>query len=97
MIYDTFYGQLKSTVPSPSNHYRDRVCKSIETTGFYHTILKFPEELGPDIYLTEQVQCKVCGNASTSFDPFSSVQLPLPLPEKVPVEAVRSVSIHSVM
>ena len=42
-------------VPSPSNKYRDRVCKSIEMTGVYHTILKCPE-LGPDIYLTEQVR-----------------------------------------
>ena len=41
-------------VPSALNKYRDRVCKSIEMTGFYPTILKFPE-LGPDIYLTEQV------------------------------------------
>ena len=41
-------------VPSPLNKYRDRVCKYIEMTGFYPTILKFPE-LGPDIYLTEQV------------------------------------------
>ena len=39
-------------VPSPSNKYRDRVCKIIEMTGVYHTILKFPE-LDPDIYLTE--------------------------------------------
>ena len=47
------YKELYS-VPSPSNNYRDRVCKTIEMTGFYHTILKCPE-LGPDIYLTEQV------------------------------------------
>ena len=39
-------------VPSPSNKYRDRFCKNIKMTGFYHTILKFPE-LDPDIYLTE--------------------------------------------
>ena len=39
---------------SVKNKYRDRVCKSIEMTGFYPTILKFPK-LGPDIYLTEQV------------------------------------------
>ena len=42
------------TVPSLSNKYRDRVCKNLEMTGFYHTILNSPE-LGPDIYLTEQV------------------------------------------
>ena len=31
-------------VPSPSNKYRDRVfTKNIEMTGFYHTILKFPD------------------------------------------------------
>ena len=30
-------------VPSPFNKYRDRVCKSIEMTGFYHTILKCPD------------------------------------------------------
>ena len=41
-------------VPSPLNKYRDRVCKNIEMTDFYHTILKFPE-FGPDIYATEQV------------------------------------------
>ena len=38
---------------SQSNTYRDCDCKNIEMSGFYHTILKFPE-LGPDIYLTEQ-------------------------------------------
>ena len=41
-------------VPSPSNKYRDRVFKSLEMTGIYHTIMKFPE-LDPDIYLTEQL------------------------------------------
>ena len=41
-----------TSVPSPSNKYRDRVCKIIEMTGIYPTILKFPE-LDPDIYLTE--------------------------------------------
>ena len=30
--------------------YRERGCNTIERTGFYHTILKFPE-LGPDIDL----------------------------------------------
>ena len=44
--------RLHSTVPSPSNKYRDRVCNNIEMTGFYHTILKLPQ-LDPDIYLTE--------------------------------------------
>ena len=42
------------TVPSPSNQYRDhRIYKTIEMTGFYHTILKL-SELGRDIYLTDQ-------------------------------------------
>ena len=41
-------------VPSPSNKYRDRIYKTIELTGVYPTILKF-SELGPDMYLTEQV------------------------------------------
>ena len=36
-------------VPSPLNNYRDRVCKSIEMTGVYPTILKCPD-LGPDSY-----------------------------------------------
>ena len=44
--------ELMQIVPSPSNKYRDRVCKNLEMTGIYHTILKFPE-LDPDIYLTE--------------------------------------------
>ena len=34
-------------VPSPSNQYRDRVCRDIEMTGVSHTILKCPE-FGPD-------------------------------------------------
>ena len=38
--------------------YRDRVCKTIEKTGIYPTILKCPE-LGPDIDLTEQEQVVV--------------------------------------
>ena len=37
-------------------------------TGFYHTILKFPE-FGPDMYLTEQVQ------ALLELDPIVSVAL----------------------
>ena len=41
-------------VPSPSNKYRDRVCKNIQITGFHSTILNF-SELVPDIYLTEQI------------------------------------------
>ena len=41
-------------VPSPSDKYRDRVCKNIETAEFYPTILKCPE-LGPDIYLSNGV------------------------------------------
>ena len=45
-------------VPSPFNKCRDCVCKSIEMTGFYPTILKCPE-LGPDIYLTEQVLARL--------------------------------------
>jgi hypothetical protein len=45
VIYDAFYGQLKSTL-----------------------------------------QCKVCGHCSTSFDPFSSIPVSLPLPEKVMIE-----------
>jgi len=39
-------------VPSPSNKYRDRLCKNSEMAGFYHTIVRFPEP-GLDIYLTE--------------------------------------------
>ena len=31
------------------------MCKTIVKTGFYPTILKCPE-LGPEIYLTEQVE-----------------------------------------
>ena len=41
-----------ASVPSPANKYRDRVCKNLEMTGIYHTILKCPE-FDPDIYLTE--------------------------------------------
>ena len=40
---------LNFDVPSPLNNYRDRVCKSIEMTGVYPTILKCPD-LGPDSY-----------------------------------------------
>ena len=51
------------TVPSPSNTYRDRIYKTLEMTGVYHTILKF-SELGHDIYLTEQVlECR-CARAA---------------------------------
>ena len=43
-------------VPSPSNkYYRDCNYKTNEMTGVYHTILKFSEQLGHDIDLTEQV------------------------------------------
>ena len=42
--------EVLSEVPSPSNKYRGRVCKSIEMTGVYPTILKCPELLGPDSY-----------------------------------------------
>ena len=34
---------MGTPVPSPSNNYRDRVCKIIEMTGFYPTILKCPD------------------------------------------------------
>ena len=34
---------MAAEVPSPLNKYRDRVCKTLEMTGFYHTILKFPD------------------------------------------------------
>ena len=33
-----------------NNKYRGRVCKKLEMTGFYHTILKFPESGPPDMY-----------------------------------------------
>ena len=46
------FGVGNMYVPSPSHKYRDRVCKNIEMTGIYHTILKLPQ-LDPDIYLTE--------------------------------------------
>ena len=52
--YQALAGGVSEAVPSPSHKYRDRVCKNIETTRFHHTILKFPD-LGPDVYLTEQV------------------------------------------
>ena len=39
--YRTYLGA--PMVPSPSNTYRDRVCKNIEMTGFHHTILKCPD------------------------------------------------------
>ena len=39
-------------VPSTLTKHRDRICQNIEITGFYYTILIFPE-LGLDIYLTE--------------------------------------------
>ena len=47
-------GDTTAVPSSPSNTYRDRVCKFFEINGFYHTIRRFPE-LGPDtgIYLTE--------------------------------------------
>ena len=41
-------------VPTPSNKQRDRIYKTTEMTGVYHTILKF-SALGHDIYSTEQV------------------------------------------
>ncbi len=37
-------------VPALSNKYRDRVCKNIEMTEFYHTIMNFPE-LDPGIFI----------------------------------------------
>ena len=69
------YGSsLKVEVPSPSNKYRDRVCKNIEMTGVYHTILKFPE-LGPDIYLTEQVPDLLVGDLARSNSKTKSMTL----------------------
>ena len=56
----------RGTVPSPSNKYRDRVCKNLEMTGIYHTILKFPE-LDPDIYLTEQVPQQLPDRDASGF------------------------------